>query len=46
LDVGKFKGFTVQLDIDANIPAEKQRFMSDEKLAYCKKTFKEFEHLG
>ena len=46
LDVGKFTGFQVQLDIDADIPREKQRFMSDEKMAYCQKTFKEFEKLG
>ena len=46
LDVGKFTEFEVSLLIDAEIPAEKQRFMSDEKLAYCKTTFKEFEHMG
>ena len=46
LDVGKFKGFTVQLEIDTEITPEKQRFMSDEKLHYCEKTFKEFEALG
>ena len=46
LDVGRFPDFTVSLDIDAEIPAEKQRFMSEEKLAYCEKTFGEFEKLG
>ena len=46
LDVGKFTDFEVSLIIDTQIPAEKQRFMSEEKLAYCKKTFKEFEKLG
>jgi len=46
LDVGEFKEFEVSLIIDAEIPAEKQRFMSDEKLTYCKRTFKEFEQLG
>jgi hypothetical protein len=46
LDVGKFPDFTVSLDIDAEIPAEKQRFMSEEKLAYCERTFDEFEKLG
>jgi hypothetical protein len=42
LDVGKFPDFTVSLEIDA----EKQRFMSEEKLAYCERTFDEFEKLG
>jgi hypothetical protein len=46
LDVGKFPDFTVSLEIDEEIPAEKQRFMSEEKLAYCEKTFDEFEKLG
>lgn len=46
LDVGKFPDFTVSLEIDAEIPAEKQRFMSEEKLAYCERTFDEFEKLG
>ena len=46
LDVGKFPDFTVSLDIDADIPAEKQRFMSEEKLAYCERTFEEFQRLG
>ncbi len=46
LDMGKFPDFTVSLEIDAEIPAEKQRFMSDEKLAYCERTFDEFEKLG
>ncbi len=46
LDVGKFPDFTVSLEIEAEIPAEKQRFMSDEKLAYCERTFDEFEKLG
>jgi hypothetical protein len=35
----------VSLEIDAEIPAEKQRFMSKEKLAYCERTFDEFEKL-
>jgi dUTPase len=46
LDVGKFTGFQVSLLIDAEIPVEKQRFMSEEKLSYCKTTFKEFEKMG
>ena len=46
LDVGEFSEFEVKLEINADIPAEKQRFMSEEKLAYCKKTFQEFEKLG
>ncbi len=46
LDVGKFPEFTVSLEIDADIPAEKQRFMSEEKFAYCERTFDEFERLG
>ncbi len=46
LDVGKFTEFEVSLLINAEIPAEKQRFMSDEKLTYCKTTFKEFEKMG
>ena len=46
LDVGEFKEFEVKLDIAADIPAEKQRFMSEEKLTYCKRTFQEFEKLG
>jgi hypothetical protein len=43
LDVGKLKEFTVQLEIDQ---PEKQRVLSDEKLAYCDKTFEEFKKLG
>src|SRR5450830_965699 len=46
LDVGRFPGFTVSLEIDEEISSEKQRFMAEEKLAYCKKTFEEFEKLG
>ena len=46
LDVGEFTEFEVKLEINADIPAEKQRFMSEEKLAYCKKTFLEFERLN
>jgi hypothetical protein len=46
LDVGKFNEFTVQLEIDQEIQPEKQRVLSDEKLAYCDKTFAEFEKLG
>jgi hypothetical protein len=36
----------VQLEIDKEIQPEKQRVLSDEKLAYCDKTFEEFEKLG
>jgi hypothetical protein len=36
----------VQLEIDQEIQPEKQRVLSDEKLAYCDKTFEEFEKLG
>ena len=46
LDVGKFKGFMVDLQIDSEIPRQQQRPMSDEKAAYCDKTFKVFEKLG
>jgi Reverse transcriptase (RNA-dependent DNA polymerase) len=46
LDGGKFKEFTVQLEIDQEIQPKKQRVLSDEKLAYCDKTFAEFEKLG
>jgi hypothetical protein len=46
LDVGKFKEFTVQLEIDQEIQPEKQQVLSDEKLAYCDKTFEEFKKLG
>ena len=42
LDVGKFPHFTVQLEIDEDIPPEKFRPMSEEKLNYCDKTFKTF----
>jgi len=45
LDVGKFKGFMVQIEIDKPIQAEKQRYMSPEKLDFCKKTFETFERL-
>ena len=46
LDVGRFTEFQVSVLVNAEIPAEKQRFMSDEKLTYCKTTFKEFEKMG
>ena len=46
LDVGKFPHFTVQLEITDEIPAEKQRFMSEEKAAFCDKTFETFEAMG
>ena len=46
LDVGEFKGFSVQLQIVADIPAEKQRFMSEEKMTYCNTTFDEFLDKG
>ena len=43
LDVGKFPHFAVQLEIDQEIPPEKQRFMSEEKLEFCNQTFETFE---
>lgn len=43
LDVGKFEGFLVELEITADIPPEKKRFMSEEKLKFCEKTFQQFE---
>ena len=46
LDVGKFKAFLVQIVIKKDIPAEKQRYMSPEKLDYCLKTFETFTKLG
>ena len=46
LDVGKYSGFTVQLEIDTPIPAEKQRYLSEEKMAFCDKTFETFEKMG
>jgi len=46
LDVEKFPHFTVQLEIPDEIPAEKQRFMSEEKLAFCDNTFQTFEAMG
>jgi hypothetical protein len=46
LDVGKFKAFAVQLDIQGEISQEKQRQLSEEKLLFCEKTFNEFEKLG
>ncbi|WP_353203095.1 reverse transcriptase family protein, partial [Polynucleobacter sp.] len=46
LDVGKFPHFTVQLEITDKIPAEHQRFMSEEKAAFCDKTFETFEEMG
>jgi dUTPase len=46
LDVGKFKGFIVKLQIDSEIPRQQQRPMSDEKAQYCDKTFKVFEDLN
>ncbi len=45
LDVGKFKAFLVQIEIDKPIPPEKQRYMSPEKLAFCQKTFDTFVKL-
>jgi len=45
LDVGTFKGFVVQIEIDKELPHEQQRYMSPEKVAYCKKTFQTFEKL-
>ena len=45
LDVGKFKAFLVQIEIDKPIPPEKQRYMSPEKLEFCRKTFETFEKL-
>jgi hypothetical protein len=46
LDVGQYKKFLVKLEIDDDIPAEKKRFMSDEKADFCDKTFAQFEKLG
>ncbi|MFN9898848.1 MAG: hypothetical protein ACK55Z_08675, partial [bacterium] len=46
LDVGQYKKFLVKLDIEDHIPAEKKRFMSEEKADFCDKTFKKFEELG
>ena len=45
LDVGKFPHFTVQLEIDEDIPPEKFRPMSKEKLTFCDKTFTTFEKM-
>ena len=45
VDVGKFPHFTVQLEIDEDIPPEKFRPMSEEKLNFCDKTFKTFEKM-
>ena len=45
LDVGKFPHFTVQLEIDEDIPPEKFRPMSKEKLTFCDKTFNTFEKM-
>ncbi len=46
LDVGMFKQFMVKLDITTTIPPEKKRFLSDEKITYCEKTFAEFTKLN
>ncbi len=46
LDVGQFKPFLVQIEIDKPIPAEKQRYLSPEKVEFCQKTFETFEKLG
>ena len=46
LDVGQYKKFLVKLEIDESIPAEKKRFMSEEKADFCDKTFAQFEKLG
>ena len=46
LDVGKFPHFTVQLEITDDIPRDQFRPMSEEKLAYCDKTFTTFEEMG
>jgi hypothetical protein len=46
LDVGQYKKFLVKLDIEDHIPAEKKRFMSEEKADFCDKTFEKFEELG
>ena len=40
LDVGKFPHFTVQLEIDEDIPPEKFRPMSEEKLNFAIKRLK------
>ncbi len=36
----------VKLDITTTIPPEKKRFLSDEKITYCEKTFAEFTKLN
>ena len=46
LDVGMFPKFMVKLEIDSHITPEKKRFMSEEKIAYCEKTFAEFTKLN
>ncbi len=46
LDVGQYKKFLVKLDIEDHIPAEKKRFMSEEKADFCDKTFEKFKELG
>ena len=40
VDVGKFPHFTVQLEIDEDIPPEKFRPMSEEKLNFAIKRLK------
>ena len=45
LDVGTFKGFLVQIEIEKNLAPEPQRYLSPEKIDYCKKTFQTFEKL-
>jgi len=42
LDVGKFKGLAIQLQIEEDIPIEKQRYMSPEKIEFCRKNFQVF----
>jgi hypothetical protein len=44
LDMGKFPICTVSLEIDAKMPAAKQRFMSEEKLAYCEELLMSFKN--
>jgi len=46
LDVGKFKGLAIQLQIEEDIPIKKQRYISPEKIEFCLKTFESFEKHG
>jgi hypothetical protein len=46
LDVGEFKKFKVHLEVEGKLVPENQRYMSPEKLNFCKKTFETFEKLN